>query len=269
MSKQNSRIPDSMVADILGEAARLHAETTKGYSLADLEKICEEAHIPPQLVKKALQNIEEKQFRQNSQRQQLQKYLKAQAKKGIIWGLALGIPVVAISGIALYRSQMGGVITGMAERIQPTDEQSALQEQQASTAQQLTSLTQAIADLQEKLVAFEKSQKVFQDNQKLLQKNLADRQPPQQQLAEPQSKNQPQPTVALKPGKMLREDFRQRVMGKSEQEVLAAVGRPKETSDLGTLTFWDYGSIHDPWSGKEGPATVIFKDGVVYKVRFS
>jgi hypothetical protein len=102
MSDSDSRIPDDMVAEVLAEAARLHAETNKGYSLADLQQICLEAQIPPHLVKKAVRNIEEKRIYKQTKRRHLQQQIEQQVKKGISVGIALLIPAIAVSSIFIF-----------------------------------------------------------------------------------------------------------------------------------------------------------------------
>jgi hypothetical protein len=73
-----------MVAKVLAEAARLHAEANKGYSLADLERACMEAQIPSQIVWEAIRNIEQK--RSGSRKQ---------IKRGTFIGIILLIPAIA------------------------------------------------------------------------------------------------------------------------------------------------------------------------------
>ncbi|MBE9159881.1 hypothetical protein IQ265_24045 [Nodosilinea sp. LEGE 06152] len=195
MSDPNSRISDDMVAEVLAEAARLHTEANKGYSIADLEQICLEAQIPPHIVRKAIRSVEEKRSREQAKRQQLSAYIKQQAKRGISVGIVLLIPMIAVSSIFIFRSQVESLVASLVARL-----------------------------------------------------------------------NQ-QPAV------ILREDFRNRVTGKTKQEVIQAVGKPDSTSDseefYGDLSFWHYRNIKDPASGKVGSASVMFRDGVVDKVDFT
>lgn len=86
------RIPDDMAAEVLAEAARLYAEANKGYSLTDLEQACLEVQIPPDIMRQAIRNVEEKRLRDRSQRRQQQEDIKQQVKRGISLGIALLIP---------------------------------------------------------------------------------------------------------------------------------------------------------------------------------
>ncbi len=105
MSNPDYRIPDHMAAEVLAEAARLYAQASKGYSLADLQQACSEAHIPPHIISQAISNVEEKRSREQTKRRQLQEYIKQQAKKGISSGIALLIPAIAVSSLFIFRSQ--------------------------------------------------------------------------------------------------------------------------------------------------------------------
>lgn len=113
MTNFDYRIPDDMAAEVLAEATRLHAETSKGYSFADLEQACSEAQIPPHIVRQAIKNVEDKRLREQTKRQQLQEHIKQQVKRGMFAGIAILIPAVAISSIFLFRSQLKPVVSGL------------------------------------------------------------------------------------------------------------------------------------------------------------
>lgn len=61
-----------------------------------------------------------------------------------------------------------------------------------------------------------------------------------------------------------REEFRELVEGKSEAGVLEAVGRPDDTSDLGSVRFWHYHrTTRDTITGKiDSIAQVEFRRNV-------
>jgi hypothetical protein len=67
-----------------------------------------------------------------------------------------------------------------------------------------------------------------------------------------------------------REDFSRRVMGKSADEVLEAVGRPDVTSDDGGTLFWHFKNrTRDPVTQAEDTdVQVVIKDGKVANVNF-
>lgn len=65
---------------------------------------------------------------------------------------------------------------------------------------------------------------------------------------------------------MTRDEFRKLVMGKTKDEVIAAVGKPEFTSKRSdTDEFWNYADlVTDPISGNlDWRTTVNFKNGVV------
>jgi len=69
---------------------------------------------------------------------------------------------------------------------------------------------------------------------------------------------------------MTRDEFTRSVMGKSADEVIAAVGKPDRTSKSGTSETWFYDEkTTDSVTGKvDITAYVNLKDGVVYHVHF-
>ena len=66
-----------------------------------------------------------------------------------------------------------------------------------------------------------------------------------------------------------RDEFRKLVVGKTEAEVIAAVGRPDGTQNYGTPFWFYHGVTVDEVSGKtDTSAQLVFKGGVVERVGF-
>jgi hypothetical protein len=67
-----------------------------------------------------------------------------------------------------------------------------------------------------------------------------------------------------------RQEFRDLVMGKTQSEVIAAVGKPDSTQDDGLGVNWYYyNRTTDPVAGKiDGSAQVVFKGGRVTAVNY-
>lgn len=67
-----------------------------------------------------------------------------------------------------------------------------------------------------------------------------------------------------------REEFRKTVVGKTPDEVIAAVGKPDRTNDFDDRKSWFYKELTtDPITDKvDKSITVRFKDGRVYEVVF-
>ena len=124
MSNSDYRIPDDMAVEVLAEAARLYAETSKGYSFTDLQQACSEAQIPPDIINQAIRNVEEKRLREQTKRQQSQEYIKQQVKKGMATGIAFLIPALAISSIFIFQSQLKPVVSKLLSSFKPDQEQS-------------------------------------------------------------------------------------------------------------------------------------------------
>jgi hypothetical protein len=202
MSNSDSRIPDDMIAEVLAEAARLHAETNNGYSLGDLQQICLEAQIPPHLVTKAVKNVEEKRIYKQTKRRYVQQQIEQQVKKGISVGIALLIPAIAVSSIFIFYLQ--------------------------------SKLSPSRSEL-----------------------------PPSKNVSH---SHRPKPKSAT----TIRDDFRYWVVGKTEQEVIEALGRPDRITDHSVISYWQYeNNLKDPVSGNRSSATVIFYNGIANSVDFS
>ena len=122
MTKFDYRIPDDMAAEVMAQATRLHAEANKGYSFADLEQACLEASIPPEIIRKAIKDVERKREQQQAQRQIMQNRIKEQVKKGMLASIALVIPTIILSSVF-----SGVVLFGASEKQNETASQSQQQ----------------------------------------------------------------------------------------------------------------------------------------------
>ena len=77
------------------------------------------------------------------------------------------------------------------------------------------------------------------------------------------------PTVAAKATTMTRDEFRAKVIGKTEAEVIATVGKPMSTAEGGTRMFHYEKLTTDPVNGRVDTwITVVFENGKVTQVRF-
>jgi hypothetical protein len=73
-----------------------------------------------------------------------------------------------------------------------------------------------------------------------------------------------------RPAPLDREAFEKAVLGRTPDEVTAAVGKPDGTSEGGRETYWRYeGRTWDPTAGKvDEAARVVFEGGKVARVEF-
>ncbi|MGR3279745.1 hypothetical protein ACSYAD_32320 [Acaryochloris marina NIES-2412] len=258
MDGSESHISEDMVVKVLAEASRLQAETDKNYLLEDLRKVCAEAQILPQNLEKALVNVDEEQYRARKEqmlRQDLirkrRQEFKNQGIKSISIGMKLLIPAIAVSSLFLFRSNLEPLVDDLIFRL---------------NSQQQTQLENEIETLQGKLSTLRATQQDLKAQLKATESKLESTReaklPPIQQVAEPVERQEPEV--------INRKDFRNRVVGKTEQEVLQAVGKPSRTHDMSTLVIWRYvGTVKDEISGNIGDAKVDFRNGVVTKVSFS
>ncbi|UJB72313.1 hypothetical protein HRE53_27345 (plasmid) [Acaryochloris sp. 'Moss Beach'] len=265
MDGSESHISEDMVVKVLAEASRLQAETDKTYLLEDLRKVCAESQILPENLEKALVNVDEEQYRARKEKmlrqdliQKRRQEFKNQGIKSISIGMKLLIPAIAVSSLFLFRSKLEPLIDDWIFRL---------------NSQHQTQLETEIKTLQGKLFTLTETQKDLKAQLKTTESKLeATRKaelPPIQQRVTGIVESVRRPIAKQRPEVINRKDFRNRVMGKTEQEVLQAVGRPSSTSDLSTLVFWRYvGIVKDEISGNIGGAKVQFKNGVVTKVSF-
>jgi hypothetical protein len=66
------------------------------------------------------------------------------------------------------------------------------------------------------------------------------------------------------------EEFRQRVIGKTPDEVRAALGEPDQIREDGNVVRWTYrGRLKDPEPGKAAPTpVVVFRNGKAVEVQY-
>jgi len=105
MNHLDPRIPEEMVPDVFGLAARLYAEKNKGYSPAELMQAGVEAKIPPELIQQAIAQLQSQQI-QSKQSQQLYKFTPSKRK-------LFGIAAVFI---------LGGILGGAFAELKPAAE---------------------------------------------------------------------------------------------------------------------------------------------------
>lgn len=68
---------------------------------------------------------------------------------------------------------------------------------------------------------------------------------------------------------MTRDEFRKAVVGKTPDEVIATVGRPDRTDDLGGIAWYYRDRTRDPVSLKtDSSAQVVFENGRVVRVNY-
>ena len=71
-------------------------------------------------------------------------------------------------------------------------------------------------------------------------------------------------------GVMTREKFRQAVIGKTQEQVIKAVGKPDQTMDYNMGSVWYYmDKVTDTVTGNEGTATIDYQGGVAQSVGFN
>ena len=69
---------------------------------------------------------------------------------------------------------------------------------------------------------------------------------------------------------LTRDEFKQKIMGKTEDEVLAPAGRPSTTSQEASMSYWHYADrTKDPLTGEaDSDVQVVFQHGRVVAVNY-
>lgn len=99
MTHSNARIPEEIASEVLEVASRMYAEVNSSYSVQDLQQAGQEVSIPPELIEKAIQEVQAKHRREQLERQQLQHQQK------ILTRIGIGITAIIILwGILIYNS---------------------------------------------------------------------------------------------------------------------------------------------------------------------
>lgn len=83
-------------------------------------------------------------------------------------------------------------------------------------------------------------------------------------------KKQHRPPPPPPPPVYARDEFSRRIMGKPESEVIAAVGKPDDTTVDNDGTFWHFKKrTRDPLTGDEdSDVQVVIKDGKVARINY-
>jgi hypothetical protein len=234
MSNPDQRIPDDTVAKVLAEAARLHAETHKGCSLADLQQICSEAQIPAHIVNQAIKNVEEKRSRQQVKRRELQEYIQQQIKRGLSVGIALLIPAIAVSSLLIFRSQLNPLISGLVDRFKPN-------QQPATVAHRIEPLPQPNSPVAKVPHADSTQQAKASPKPVMLREDFRSKVEGKTKQEVIQAVGRPDSTNDMQGNEYMRD-----------------------------MSYWHYDDgAQDPASGKVGSVTVRFEDGIVDSVDFS
>jgi LemA protein len=91
------KIPDDLAPEVLELASRYYNESQNSYSLAELQEAGAEVQIPPELIAKALEDVQVK------KKQEQQQQEKAQERRKTAQWIAAGVAVIlSIWGIAAY-----------------------------------------------------------------------------------------------------------------------------------------------------------------------
>jgi LemA protein len=144
MNQQQPEIPEDLAKEVLEMASRMAFETTEeGYSLAELQQAGQEVSIPPEIMAKALQKVQEKHRQAEIERQEKQK------TRQLIQQISIGvISAIALWGIITYNS-----LLNQANKVNAAWAQVENQiQRKADLIPQLISLTQAQSQQELRLI---------------------------------------------------------------------------------------------------------------------
>ncbi|NES94773.1 MAG: LemA family protein [Desertifilum sp. SIO1I2] len=99
MHQPEERIPEEIASEVLALASRMYAEQTQSYSQAELIQAGGEVQIPPELIQKAIQEVQKN--RQASALQQQQAKAKTRTLQMVLIGVGIAI---ALWGVFSYNT---------------------------------------------------------------------------------------------------------------------------------------------------------------------
>jgi LemA protein len=144
MNQQQPEIPEDLAKEVLEVASRMAFETAEeGYSLAELQEAGQEVSIPPEIMEKALQKVQEKHRQAEIELQEKQKTRK------LIQQISIGVvSAIALWGIITYNS-----LLNEANKVNAAWAQVENQiQRKADLIPQLISLTQAQSQQELRLI---------------------------------------------------------------------------------------------------------------------
>lgn len=143
MSDLTPRIPEEIADEVFQVASQLYAQAQSSYSLEDLQKAGQQVNIPPELIEKALQQVQEQKRLEKEQRRQQQ---QQQQKIKLI---AAGVGVIAILwGVLTFNG-----LNGASQKVNAAWAQVENQlQRKADLIPQLVSVTNAQAQHEKDLV---------------------------------------------------------------------------------------------------------------------
>lgn len=241
------RISDEMVTEILKEATRLQTKANQGMSMAELEQICSEAGIPPILMKQAVQEVKNRHIRQRERRERLRALIQQKATIVLSAGTKIFIPTVIVVSLFLYRTQLNSLFHDVVDQFSG-------EPPKGQRLDQSTRLGLKVSQIQKNLLETTNAQK-----------NLESEFRDQWLLSNTRLKQQDNNDS----GKVIWDDFRDKITGYTEEEVLHLVGKPTKKSHQGVWAIWYYENVEDLVTGSQGLAVIQFNQGVATGTYFS
>jgi DnaJ-domain-containing protein 1/Sec-independent protein translocase protein TatA len=205
--------------------------------------------------------------------------LKQKIQKSISLGTLLMIPAIFVCGLFLFAPELRKLI-----RLPDLQKQiKELQNQQKNVESELKWKTSSIDRENQTLESIKQENKSLKSkNQEMEDKlesasqNLKQMQQRIDELVSSSGSSSSDSTDRHTSEKTVRfrNDFKKMVVGKTKQEVIAAVGKPDSTSEsqlsFAMIAYWKYSEqVKDPASGNIGGAEVHFTNGKVDSVDFA
>jgi hypothetical protein len=115
MKTPYQRIPDEIAAEVLKEASRLHAESSKGYLPSEVKEACTEVGIPAHIVELAIKNVENKIALKKANKVRAQervKKFKQFSQKAFFAGTKLSVLGAVLYGLFYFKPQWQPLASG-------------------------------------------------------------------------------------------------------------------------------------------------------------
>lgn len=105
MNDSDSRIPKEQFSEVFALAARLQAQHEQSYSLNELTEIGQQAHLKPEFVEQAVQQLQVKQSQAQTWRQRLKAGIMSVGIVTAFWGILIAHSSLAQGGCGSMMSR--------------------------------------------------------------------------------------------------------------------------------------------------------------------
>jgi DnaJ-domain-containing protein 1 len=239
-------------------------------------------HLTPETIpieSLEIQLAKEKSLVEREIKQQSQVSLRQKIQKSISLGTLLMIPAIFVCGLFLFAPELRKLIQlpDLQKQIKELQNQQKIVERELKwNTSSIERENQTLESIKQENKSLKSKKQEIEDKLGSANKNLKQMQQRIDELESSSGNSSSDSTNRHTSEKTVRfrNDFKKMVMGKTKQEVIAAVGKPDSTSEsqlsFAMIAYWKYSEqVKDPASGNIGGAEVHFTNGKVDSVDFA